>query len=207
MLEYIYSGIALLIAITIHEFSHAFVADKLGDPTPRVNGRLSLNPLKHLDILGTIMIFFIHFGWGKPVPIDTKYFKKPLPYAALTAIIGPISNFILAIIFISITKYSINFLPNTLKDLFIIIALINIYLGVFNLLPFPPLDGSHILELFIPKKYKNSYDHFLETGYIYLIIFIAFDFLLLSKWTGFSILGTLMDFIAKYIFAFFSLGA
>lgn len=206
-MEILYLIIALLIAITIHEFSHAYTADRLGDPTPRLAGRLTLNPLKHLDILGTIMIFLVHFGWGKPIPINPRYFRKPISYSALTALAGPISNFLLAIFFAVLLKYIWQFLPEGIFDLFMWIININLALGIFNIIPLPPLDGSKIVGLIIPNKYHQIYLKFLINGPVYLVILIAADYFLISRWFGFSIFGYVIGNILEYLRAVIFLGA
>lgn len=149
------SVIALIVAITIHEFSHAWAADRLGDPTPRSKGRLTLNPLAHLDPVGTLMLFIAHFGWGKPVPIDPYNLRHPKRDYLYIALAGPISNIILAILIALLSK--IFFIP-----LFLYLIIINLSLAIFNLLPFHPLDGSHIF----PDLFPGS------TGYIILIFLI-----------------------------------
>ncbi len=179
---------AILIAITFHEFAHAFVADRLGDDTPRNQGRLSLNPLSHLDFMGTIMLIFAGFGWGKPVQIDPRNFNRNINMSVAEAIVaaaGPIMNFILAIIFTiiycAIVKFSpetvgmLHFLgeinPQTLIVLLIEACIsINIALGVFNLIPLPPLDGSKILKGFLPYQMRNW---FIKYEYVFYIIFIV----------------------------------
>lgn len=137
------SFIALIIAITIHEFSHAWVADRLGDPTPRSQGRVSLNPLNHLDPLGTIMMFLVHFGWGKPVLIDPYNFAHPKRDEMLVAVAGPGSNLLLA----GLLSVFWHFFPS---QLVMILIYINIALAVFNLLPVPPLDGSKVFLNLLP---------------------------------------------------------
>ena len=154
-LNTINSVIALIVAITIHEFSHAWAADRLGDPTPRSKGRLTLNPLAHLDPVGTLMLFIAHFGWGKPVPIDPYNLRHPKRDYLYIALAGPISNIILAILIALLSK--IFFIP-----LFLYLIIINLSLAIFNLLPFHPLDGSHIF----PDLFPGS------TGYIILIFLI-----------------------------------
>ncbi len=135
----IFSFIGLLVAITIHEFSHAWTADRLGDPTPRAMGRLTLNPLAHLDPLGTLMLFIAHFGWGKPVPIDPYNFKNPRRDEIFVALAGPASNLILGsligIIYLT-TGYT--------NEILYTLAIVNFSLCVFNLIPIPPLDGSKV---------------------------------------------------------------
>ncbi|PJC79740.1 site-2 protease family protein [Candidatus Shapirobacteria bacterium CG_4_8_14_3_um_filter_35_11] len=151
----------LLIAVTIHEFSHALTADRLGDPTPRAMGRLTLNPLAHLDPLGTLMIFIAHFGWGKPVPIDPYNFKNPRRDEILVSLAGPTSNFI----FMIAISLIIRFIPMSIFSYVLYtFAITNLYLGVFNLLPIPPLDGSKVfLNLMSVEKsyeWQKAFDRY-----------------------------------------------
>lgn len=168
----IFSYIGLLIAITIHEYSHAFAADRLGDPTPRAMGRLTLNPLAHLDPLGTLMIFIAHFGWGKPVPIDPYNFANPRRDEIIVALAGPISNIILGstigIIYLT-TGY--------FNEILYIIALVNFSLAIFNLIPIPPLDGSKVFLNLMPieKAYEwekafERYGFFIVAACLFLPI-------------------------------------
>lgn len=166
----IISLLALAIAITVHEFSHAFVADKLGDPTPRSYGRVSLNPLRHLDPIGTIMIFFARFGWGKPVPIDPYNLKNPRRDELLISLAGPASNLILALII----SLLIRLLSLYLVPLYFLVA-INISLALFNLLPIPPLDGSKILFNLLPIDSSLEWeDSLTRYGPILLIVVLFF---------------------------------
>jgi len=206
-MEFIYFIIALLIAVSVHEFAHALCADQLGDPTPRVAGRLTLNPFKHLDFLGTIMLFLVHFGWGKPVPINPRYFKRPLQYSALTALSGPAANFLIAIMIAVFLKHTWIFLPDFIYVILMTIFEINLVLGAFNLLPLPPLDGSKILGLFVPRKYSNLYLKYLSVGPVYFVIFAAADYFLFSRWFGFSIFGYITGIIYNYLHALLFLGA
>ena len=171
---------AVLIAITFHEFAHAFAADKLGDDTPRREGRLSLNPLAHLDPIGSIMLVFAGFGWGKPVGINPRNFNKKISESAGEAIVsiaGPAMNFLLAIIFSVVMCAMMKFAPTfLLTETGMIIMLlvqetiiINIGLGIFNLIPLPPLDGSKVLVHFLPSNIK---DWFKNNSYIFYILFI-----------------------------------
>ncbi|MBP3255071.1 MAG: site-2 protease family protein [Clostridia bacterium] len=175
---------AMLIAITFHEFAHAFAADKLGDDTPRRQGRLNLNPLSHLDPIGSIMLVFAGFGWGKPVEINPRNFNKKISMSAGEAIVsfaGPLMNFILAIVFTIIMCLILKFAPAfAISKIGMIIVLlvqqtviINIGLGIFNLIPLPPLDGSKILIHFLPYKAK---DWFERNSYIFYIVFMALWF-------------------------------
>ena len=171
---------AVLIAITFHEFAHAFAADKLGDDTPRKQGRLSLNPLAHLDPVGSIMLVFAGFGWGKPVEINPRNFNKKLSMSAGEAIVsfaGPLMNFILAIVFTVITCAIVKFAPTFVltqvgKVVILLIEeaiIINIGLGIFNLIPLPPLDGSKIIVLLLPYKAKEWFE---RNSYIFYILFM-----------------------------------
>ena len=146
--------VAILLCLIIHEVSHGLAAYHLGDPTAKMNNRLSLNPLRHLDLFGTLMMVVVGFGWAKPVPVDPRYFKKPKQGMALTALAGPVSNFVLAFI----SALAVNGLMGavsvkgegtaliTAARFFYLLVLLNIGLGIFNLIPFPPLDGFHVLN-------------------------------------------------------------
>lgn len=181
LLSFVLSIPGILIAITFHEFAHAFAADKLGDDTPRRQGRLNLNPFTHLDLFGTIMLIFAGFGWGKPVEINTRNFNRNISLSKAEAIVaaaGPIMNFILAIIFeiaaCAIVKFAPSFyFSNTgmiVDTILNSIVIINIGLGIFNLIPLPPLDGSKILAGFLSYNARNWMD---SHSQIFEIIFIA----------------------------------
>ncbi|OGD56191.1 hypothetical protein A3E73_00870 [Candidatus Beckwithbacteria bacterium RIFCSPHIGHO2_12_FULL_47_17] len=162
---------ALIIAITIHEFAHAFLADRLGDPTPQLQGRLSLNPLKHLDPVGSLMLLFFRFGWGKPVEFDPYNLRHPRRDAALISLAGPAVNLVLATLLALILKFS----PSSLFSVFLIpVILININLAIFNLLPVPPLDGAKILYGFLPRDWADEYNDFMgRYGTVLLILLIV----------------------------------
>ncbi len=158
------SAIAALIALTVHEFSHGFMAYKLGDPTAKSMGRLTLNPIKHIDPFGALCMILFRFGWAKPVPISPRYFKKPKRDFALTAFAGPLANLILAVIsaliFVLLTgalgfKFGSDFSEQLLYNLLLFVYIfhsVNLGLAVFNLLPIPPLDGSRLLNAVLPAK-------------------------------------------------------
>lgn len=148
--------VVILFAITIHEYAHGRAALYFGDPTAKEAGRLSLNPLKHLDPVGTIFLFLFYFGWAKPVPFDVRYFSNRRKGIIVTALSGPISNLVTAFIVGLLIRYlEIN---NDILQIFLILALlINIGLGLFNLLPIPPLDGSHVIESMIPESLIYKY--------------------------------------------------
>lgn len=181
LLSFVLSIPGILIAITFHEFAHAFAADKLGDDTPRRQGRLNLNPFTHLDLFGSIMLIFAGFGWGKPVEINPRNFNRniSLPKAeAIVSAAGPIMNFILAIVFEIITCAIYKFAPSFLYSeagvivnlILTSIVTINLGLGIFNLIPLPPLDGSKILSAFLSYNARN----WMEThSQIFEIVFVA----------------------------------
>ncbi len=158
---------AVLIALTFHEVAHGYAAYRLGDPTAKSLGRLSLNPLKHLDPIGALCLLVFRFGWAKPVPINSRYFKNPRRDMALTALAGPLSNFVMAFagillihlfatLFYYVSPNAGGYLLNVEQVLLTFLstfAVINVSLGVFNLIPVPPLDGSRIFLTFLPPKY------------------------------------------------------
>jgi len=171
----IISLLGLIISITIHEFSHALVADKLGDPTPRSYGRLTLNPLAHADPIGTFLLPLFSalshiptIGWAKPVPIDPYNFSNPKRDEMLVALAGPGSNFIFAIVLSLIN----NFLIQT--DILAFLILINLSLGIFNLIPIPPLDGSKILLNVLPTETSIEWERAFERYGFFLLIILLF---------------------------------
>ncbi|MCG8500504.1 MAG: site-2 protease family protein [Firmicutes bacterium] len=146
---------ALLIAITFHEFAHGYVAYRLGDPTAKNYGRLTLNPVKHLDPLGAITLLLVGFGWAKPVPVDPAYFRNPKKGMALVGLAGPAANIIIAFLTLVLAAiFEINLFRGTgyLAGMMIYTIFLNIGLAVFNLIPIPPLDGSKIFSAFLPPK-------------------------------------------------------
>ena len=175
----------VLVAITFHEFAHAYAADKLGDNTPRMQGRLNLNPLSHLDPFGFFMLIFAHIGWGKPVQINPNKFEKTSIRVGETivALAGPLMNFILSIVF-TIIFYTITtfvgsgFLFSTVGEVIITMieytVIVNVGLGVFNLIPLPPLDGSKILKNALPSRARYWMEtHELMFYFIFLAIWIT----------------------------------
>lgn len=176
----------VLVAITFHEFAHAFAADKLGDDTPRMQGRLNLNPLSHLDPFGFFMLVFAHIGWGKPVQINPRNFDRKISMSAGEAIVafaGPLMNFILAIVFTviyyAVIKFAgIGFMLTTVGEVITTMIsytiIVNVGLGVFNLIPLPPLDGSKILKNFLPYNARNWIEsHEFMFYIVFLVIWIT----------------------------------
>jgi Zn-dependent protease len=165
----------LLIALVLHEFCHALAADLLGDPNPRIAGRLSLNPLKHLDPLGTLLIVLAGFGWGKPVAFDPYNLKNPAQDGALIAAAGPLSNLLLATICALLLRFlpfstAFPFASTIILFIFTLFSL-NLSLAIFNLIPIYPLDGHHILRSFFPPRLRASYD-LLNRHYGMIIAFL-----------------------------------
>ena len=182
IIEYLYIIPAALIAIVLHEFAHALMSHILGDPTPKQYGRLSLNPIKHLDIVGTLSLILFHFGWAKPVMIDTSYYKKPRLGTTIVSLAGPLMNFILVTISFLvlglILKIQVNngLFDNTVLNIiykfFSYLAIVNIGFGIFNLIPIPPLDGSKIIGIILPKKAYDEYMSYQRYGIYFMIGFL-----------------------------------
>ncbi len=205
LLEYIFLIVILILSIVIHEVSHGAMANYLGDPTAKNAGRLTLNPIKHLDPIGSVIvpIFLILmikltgggiiFGWAKPVPINPYNFKDQKYGSAKVALAGPASNLAIALVF----GLALRFLPvlagfQGLYMMFSFIVYINILLAIFNLLPVPPLDGSHILFTFLPQKMENVRIFLSQFG-LFILLFIIFFFfpwiILVINWIFALIVG------------------
>ena len=207
VINYLSMVIPILLALTVHEYSHGYIAYRLGDNTAKSMGRLTLNPISHIDPIGLIMLFVIGMGWAKPVPINIYAFKNPKRDLALSAAAGPASNFIMA----AIAGLSFRLFPGLipmnndptlilfLKLNLLYFMLINVGLGIFNLIPIPPLDGSKILRGFMKDKHVYIIDYMERYGGIILLAVVF-----LGRITGFSIFGRLIGPLINAVVHFFS---
>jgi Zn-dependent protease len=179
-------AVPFLLAITCHEVAHGYMANRLGDPTAKLAGRLTLNPLKHLDVLGTLVLVVTRMiGWAKPVPVDSRYFRDPLKGMMYVSLAGPGANFVLAIVF-ALLFHGLNALfggrplgevelmfIEPLANIFYLGVQINLVLGLFNLLPIPPMDGSGILAYFLPRTAVTQYLAVGRYGFLVIILLAA----------------------------------
>lgn len=164
----------LLLAIVVHEFSHGFAAYLLGDKTAKNSGRLSLNPIKHIDFIGFTFMLLFRFGWAKPVPINSHNFRNRKMGIFIVSLAGPLSNFLTALLILYIL--SLNIISNNLILNMLLIGLwYNIMLGIFNLIPLPPLDGSKILASLLPKKVEDYFYKYEKYLYLILIVLLLSD--------------------------------
>lgn len=177
----LYSFAVLLIAFPVHELSHGYTAYKLGDPSAKMAGRLTLNPFKHMDLIGTICLIVFRFGWAKPVPVNPNYFKNRRAGMAVVSLAGPLSNFILAFISliinnllgtIEISDPNVFYILKIVYTFFYYAAWLNLSLCIFNLIPIPPLDGEKILAYFLPERVSNTleqYSMYFQIGLMLLL--------------------------------------
>ena len=207
IIQYVLMFPMLLLALSLRGYSRGYVADKLGDPTPRSLGRLTLNPLKHIDILGFIFMIFFRFGWTKHLPINARYFKKPRRDIALTLAAPPIANILLALIFTCLLRLEILFVDLFFSDVFNGAAIgtgfqmicvlnyilymgvsLNLCLAVFSLLPIPPFDGAQIVSLFLPQKLHYrilKYEPYIALVFLFLLFCVpAFQNLIFAATGG-----------------------
>lgn len=190
---------AIVIAITIHEFSHAAMAYALGDPTAKNMGRLTLNPLAHMDIWGTLLLLFAGFGWGKPVPFNPYNLKSHRMGSALVAMAGPLSNIVMVVIFSLVLRFLYPVLglseSNYLFQFLFVLITLNAVLAIFNLIPVPPLDGSKLLFAFLPPSMENVKIFLTQYGFMILIGLIFID-----NFTGLSIFGSIYQIILNVVY-------
>ena len=169
------SIIPALICITLHELSHGFVAYKLGDTTAKDAGRLTLNPIKHLDIIGILMMVVFHFGWAKPVPVNMYRFKNPKRGMAITAVAGPLMNVVITIVFLFL--YGALFRPlgehNYLMEMIYLTAYLSISFAIFNIIPISPLDGSKVLFSLLPSERYDQLMRYERYGMILLLVLVS----------------------------------
>ncbi|OGG02956.1 hypothetical protein A2W14_02150 [Candidatus Gottesmanbacteria bacterium RBG_16_37_8] len=199
-LSFVIFAILLLVVVSIHEFSHALSADRLGDPTPRLAGRLTLNPLSHLDPIGTLLFLLAGFGWGKPVPFDPFNLHHPKKDAAIISFAGPLSNLVMAIIASLILRFlifspaiSISFL---VSDLFVSFIRLNILLAIFNLIPVHPLDGFKVVAGLLPEKYYHDWLELERYGIIFLMLLI---FPFFGSSPIFTVMRPVMQFFLSFL--------
>src|SRR5271169_1902652 len=205
--------VVLLFAISVHESAHAWMANRLGDPTARMLGRISLNPLVHIDLFGTILLpamlilaGFPPFGYAKPTPVDNRNFKNPVRDDIFTAVAGPASNFLTAFVAVLILAVMLRGTPGNvspfghgadisapLVELFRQAIWINVILAVFNLIPLPPLDGSHVIRHFLPYETLKVYD---RVGYFGLVIVMF-----VLPMVGCSVVGTVATPVLMFFYA------
>lgn len=189
----------ILCILPLHELAHAWVANKLGDPTARLEGRLTFNPLASVDPMGALALLLFGFGWAKPVPVDSRYFKKPRRDMALTALAGPVSNLLAALVgaFFAAameTFAPVNWFTQFVYTMLYYYVLVNISLAVFNLIPMPPLDGSRIVGAFLSSRALYTY-------YRYQNIFVMAMFFLLLSGSLSGPLATAQSFFGNIIFS------
>ncbi len=191
----------ILLGISIHEFAHGYAAVKMGDETPLMQGRITLNPMKHIDIMGFICLIAFGFGWAKPVVINSRNFKNPRRDDALVAIAGPLANFMTAFLFVGLMKLAYMFMPNTLSAKILWEVLkstvsINLVLMIFNLIPIPPLDGHHILGSIGGTRVWNFYYKYYDQ--------LRFLMLLLIVFNGISrVIGPIINYLFSFLISIF----
>lgn len=170
----------ILLGISIHEFSHGYAAVKMGDNTPLMQGRITLNPLKHIDPMGFICLLMFGFGWARPVMINARNFKNPRRDDAIVSLAGPLANFMIALLFVGLMKLTYMFMPDNLSTQVLWEVLestvsINLVLMIFNLIPIPPLDGHHILGSIGGAKVWNFYYKYYDHLRFVMLLLIVFD--------------------------------
>ncbi|MFA6039719.1 MAG: site-2 protease family protein [Candidatus Peribacteraceae bacterium] len=205
--------IAILIALSVHEAAHAYIAKRLGDPTADMAGRVTLNPVAHLDPIGSLLFLFVGFGWGKPVPVNPANFRHPVRDNALVSLAGPLSNLLMAAVSFAGLALLARAVPGSVTGLLSPmpeasvgvqfagsllggLLFINLALMAFNLLPIAPLDGSHVLEALIPYRYQDAYAEFMRRGpFVLLFLLVA------ERLIGFPFLSTWIEGIMGAAFS------
>lgn len=199
-ISFLIFAVLLLVVVTVHEFSHALAADRLGDPTPGLKGRLSLNPLAHLDPIGTLLFIIAGFGWGKPVPFDPFNLKHPKKDSAIISFAGPASNIALAVLAALIFRFMIATpyfsFPLWSADLMTSFIRLNILLAVFNLIPVHPLDGFRVVAGLLPQKYYHDWLYLERYGMIFLI-FLIFPFF--GRAPVFTVISPVIEFFMSIL--------
>ena len=200
ILPYLIRALILLTMLPVHEFAHGFAADRLGDDTPRAQGRLTLNPFAHLDWTGSILIMLVGIGWGKPVSVDMRNFEHPRRDMAVTALAGPLSNLLLSfflmllykILLASSPQYALASNSALIADILGTLCFYSIMLAVFNLIPLPPLDGSKILGILLPQKiYWAMLRYQRQITFVFMLLLI------------FRVLTFPIQFATSWVFIFF----
>ena len=205
-IDYLYIIPAALIAIMCHELTHGLFSYMQGDPTPKEQGRLSLNPAKHLDLFGTLCLIFLGFGWAKPVQVDPRYYKNPKWGMALVALGGPLANFVIAFLSGLILTLIEFYVPYSdfsmiLYNFFLYLIIINVGLGLFNLIPIPPLDGSKIIGAILPENAYHQYMKYQKYGMFFIIgLLVLLDVLEMMGYP--SILNEILNVIVNFILNF-----
>ena len=190
----------LILSLSVHEAAHAWTADRLGDPTARLLGRLTLNPIKHVDIIGTIVFPLVAMysgfpliGWAKPVPVDMRNLRSPRRDFAVVAAAGPFSNLLLAVAAAALVSVAVAGSPGPLGDLLVRAVVMNVLLMVFNLIPVPPLDGGNVLAGFVPESFAQVLDGLRNWGFILLYVLMFAGVLERVVWpVGRAILDVLL---------------
>ena len=205
MVDMILLAPPILVALTFHEYAHGYVALRFGDPTAKMAGRLTLNPLSHLDPIGTIMLFVVHFGWAKPVPVDPRYFRNPKQDMLWVALAGPGANMVLALIsgilLSMLGRGSLFGSHNMLLIMLQYSLFINLALAVFNMLPIPPLDGSKVLRGLLPYQYQHIADQMEMYGPWALM-----GLIMMGMMTGRSIFWSFIGPFVKFFSELFTFG-
>lgn len=194
--------ISLLVAFTVHEFAHAYTAYKFGDNTAKDQGRLTLNPVHHLDPIGTIFILIAGFGWARPVPVNRRNFANPKLAGVLVSLAGPLSNFLIAFVATGLLFFTIGSAPAFFVQLLNMMIWLNVLLFVFNLLPFPPLDGYRIIEDLVPPYMRAKMTHYEQYG---VLIFLLLVLTPLDRFTIHPIFNVAIPAVISGFQAMFSL--